>query len=170
MKQAIERVRLAIFAIAALLASILSHAQGLTTSVDRGEVQVGRYTTLPAGPAPNDSNPLAVIATVNFPRGHVYSVGNAIDYLLLRTGYRLVDRDELDADVQNVMALPLPESHRRLGPYRVDAMLSVLLSKPYKLRINHLDRTVSYVSPRPSTPAASSPAQPQSKTGAAIFP
>jgi conjugative transfer region protein (TIGR03748 family) len=170
MKQVIERVRLAIFAIAALLASIMSHAQGLTTTVDRSEVQVGRYTTLPAGPAPNESNPLAVIATVNFPRGHVYTVGDAIDYLLLRTGYRAVERDLLDTDVQNVMALPLPESHRRLGPYRVDAMLAVLLSKPYKLWINHLERTVSYVSPRPPAPASGPTSPPQSKTGALIFP
>lgn len=170
MKQAMERVRQAIFAIAALIAPILSHAQSLTTTVDRGQVQVGRYTTLPAGPAPNESNPLAVIATVNFPRGHVYTVGDAIDYLLLRTGYRAVERDLLDPDVQTVMALPLPESHRRLGPYRVDAMLAVLLSKPYKLRIDHLERKVSYASPRPPAPASSSSSQPQPKTGAAVFP
>lgn len=124
-----------------------------TVGVD-GEIQVARYSSLTNEPEPALSNPLAVIATVNFPRGHVTSVGDAIAYLLMRTGYRLVEKSTLSTAVQQVMDLPLPESHRRLGPMKVEAMLGVILSDPYMLSVDRLQRTIAYQAPQADAPAA----------------
>jgi type IV pili sensor histidine kinase/response regulator len=130
------------------------YAQLPTTVGIEGEIQVARYSSLTHEPDPALSNPLAVVATVNFPRGHVNSVGDAIAYLLIRTGYRLAEKSTLSAAVQQVMDLPLPESHRRLGPMKVEAMLGVLLSEPYALIVDRLQRTIAYQSPHADAPAA----------------
>lgn len=110
------------------------------------EARVGRYSTTALAPPPSARAPLAVVATVSFPRGHVQTVGEAIEHLLIRTGYRL-DQQRLTGTAAAVLSMPLPDAHRRLGPYRVDQMLSVLLGDPWVLSIDSASRTVSYAAP-----------------------
>jgi len=109
------------------------------------EVQVARYTTLASIPSEADAEPLAVVAKVHFPRPAVNTVGDAVRHLLLRTGYQLVNEDRLDERVRAVLALRLPDNQRVLGPYRVDAMLGVLLGRPFRLVADPASRTVAYV-------------------------
>lgn len=116
--------------------------------------QLSRYTSFEATPAASVSNPLAVIATVSFPRGHVQTVGDAMRHLLVRTGYRLVADDQLDETSRVLLQLPLPESHRQLGPYRVDAMLQALLGDAWRLQTDPLLRSVRFVPTVPSATAA----------------
>lgn len=134
-----------------------AHAQLPSVGSD-GNIQVARYSSLTHEPDPALSNPLSVIATVNFPRGHVGTVGEAIAYLLMRTGYRVVDKQSLSTAVQQVMDLPLPESHRRLGPMTVESMLGVLLSDPYTLVVDRLQRTIAYSSPQAEAATAATSA------------
>lgn len=119
------------------------------------EVQVARYTTLASMPSEADAEPLAVVAKVHFPRPAVNTVGDAVRHLLLRTGYQLVAEDRLDERVRTVLALRLPDNQRVLGPYRVDAMLGVLLGRPFRLVADPASRTVAYVAVAPEgNPAA----------------
>jgi conjugative transfer region protein (TIGR03748 family) len=111
----------------------------------RNETQVGRYTTVTTQPAEDEVNPLAVIAKVHFPRSVVTSVGEAVRYVLVRTGYQLGSEETLDPRVKAVFALRLPDNQRALGPYRVDAMLNVLMGRPYSLVADSSTRTVKYV-------------------------
>jgi type IV pili sensor histidine kinase/response regulator len=117
-----------------------------STELAADETRVGRYTTVSARPAEADANPLAVIAQVHFPRGVVVTVGDAVRYVLLRTGYRLVAPETLDERVKTVFSLPLPDHQRVLGPYRVDAMLGALV-QPFRLVADPAARTVSYAAP-----------------------
>ena len=122
------------------------------------QTQVARYTTLSLRPSDADENPLAVIATVHFPRQVVRTVGDAVRYLLIRTGYQLAPADTLDPRVSAVFALPLPDNQRALGPYRVDSILAVLMGQPYRLVSDPLARTVSYAAPAAnSNPQATAP-------------
>ena len=137
----IRRARLAqtLGAIAAAgLSSISSTAEAAE------ELRLSRYTSVPQRPDAAQVDPLEAVVQVHLPRELVHSVGEAVAYLLLRTGYRLPAREHLDAAAAAVMALPLPEVHRHLGPYRVRAALEVLLGEPFTLVVDPAQRTVSY--------------------------
>ena len=109
------------------------------------EVQVGRYTTLAPVPSEADSEPLAVVAKVHFPRPGVNTVGDAVRHLLLRTGYRLAGDDRLDEGARHLLSLSLPDNQRVLGPYRVDTMLGALVGKSFRLVADPASRVVTYV-------------------------
>ena len=129
------------------------------------ETAVARYTTLSAQPLEEDGNPLAVIAKVHFPRQVVNTVGEAVRYVLIRTGYQLAAEDSIDPRVKAVFALRLPDNQRTLGPFRVDAMLGVLMGQPYRLVTDPSARTVTYtaapagVEAAASAPASATPAR-----------
>jgi len=108
-------------------------------------VKLARYSTAAAEPLPDADDPLSVIAHIQFPRTQVTTVGQAVRYLLLRTGYSLVDTSQLDPSAAHLLTLPLPESDRELGTYRVRAMLAVLVGKPFTVHANPVNRTVSFV-------------------------
>jgi len=127
--------------------------------LEAGEAKLARYTTSKVAPSAAARKPLAIIATVNFPRGHVATVGDALQHLLLRTGYQL-DRERLTIKAAAVLGMPLPESQRRLGPYRVDQMLSVLLGEPWVLGVDALTRTVTYSAPGDAPFPLTAPATP----------
>jgi conjugative transfer region protein (TIGR03748 family) len=116
---------------------------------DAGQTQVGRYTVAAAQPPKDLANPLAVIATVSFPRGQVQTVGEALTYLLLRTGYRL-DEARMNEPARHVLTLPLPESHRRLGPYRVEDIVRTLIGQAWTLQVDGMVRSVAFDVQQPS--------------------
>jgi type IV pili sensor histidine kinase/response regulator len=146
-------------------ASAIPADRTTSTELAADETRVGRYTTVSARPAESDANPLAVIAQVHFPRGVVVTVGDAVRYVLLRTGYRLVAPETLDERVKTVFALPLPDHQRVLGPYRVDAMLGAL-GQPFQLVADLAARTVSFAAPATSA-SATAPAPSTAASGSA---
>ncbi|MCK0513215.1 hypothetical protein [Aromatoleum buckelii] len=103
-------------------------------------VRLARYTDAEPVPAAAVVDPLTVVATVHFPREQVRTVGDAVDYLLLRTGYRVASADPA---ATTLLALPLPESHRVLGPYPARAILQVLLGNAYDVKASPVDRTLA---------------------------
>jgi conjugative transfer region protein (TIGR03748 family) len=111
--------------------------------VETAHTQIGRYTVMPAQPPKDLANPLAVIATVSFPRGQVTTVGDALSHLLLRTGYRL-DQSRLTEPARQLLAMTLPESHRRLGPYRVDDIVRTLIGQAWTLQVDGMVRSVAF--------------------------
>lgn len=115
------------------------------------ETRLSRYTTTSTSPDITQVDPLEAVVQVGFPRGQVATVGDAVHYLLLRTGYRLAVQPEPDAGASAILAMPLPEVHRQLGPYSVRTALSVLLGSPFALSVDPIQRLVSY---RVDTPEA----------------
>jgi conjugative transfer region protein (TIGR03748 family) len=109
-----------------------------------GELRVGRYTTVAPAPPEAQSNPLDAVVVLSFPRNQVKSVKDAVSYLLIRTGYRLSDTEVLGPEVREILALPLPEVHRKMGPYSVRAALLVLLGTPFTLSTDPVRRQIAY--------------------------
>lgn len=109
------------------------------------ETQVGRYTTQPAAPAPDIDQPLRAVVRISYPRGLVISIGDALGHTLMRSGYRLETPSQLSPQARDFLQLPLPESQRVLGPYRVHAVLQTLLGPAWRLERDETTRTVRFV-------------------------
>jgi conjugative transfer region protein (TIGR03748 family) len=148
-------------------AFVMNSAWAQTQIVDQGkQVQVGRYTTQGTVPPPELVNPLAVYAQLNFPRQTVQTVGQALDYTLMRTGYRLVDSTALSEQARRFLGLPLPESQRQLGPFPVEAILTTLLGTSWRLLQDPITRQVWFELPASLSEMAPTEAAP--KVAAAV--
>ena len=128
-----------VFAVLLVLAATSSFA-----AEGPSELRVGRYTTVTAAPPEAQSNPLDAVVVLSFPRNQVKSVKDAVSYLLMRTGYRLTDTEQLGPEVMEILVLPLPEVHRKMGPYSVRSALSVLLGTPFTLSTYPVRRQIAY--------------------------
>lgn len=122
---------------------------------DAGAIRVGRYTTVAATPDSAEADPLATVIRIHIPRERVVTVGDAVNYVLLRTGYHLAPSEAINEEARAILALPLPEIHRSLGPYTVSTALSVLLGRPFELVQDPARREISYrLAGAADTPAA----------------
>jgi len=135
---------------AVVVSSLL--ACGMAAAQSAPDIRLSRYTTTSATPEAAQVDPLEAVVQLNLPRTNVQTVGDAISYLLLRTGYRLGPQETVDPQARAVLAMPLPEVHRRLGPYTVRTALSVLLGRPFVLSVDPMQRLVSYTVNDPTGP------------------
>ncbi len=137
---------LALFMVVSAFSVFMSNeagAQPKTPPVTVVQMQrLARYTMAKLEPDAAQVNPLASTISIHLPRESVKTVGDAVRYLLVRTGYRLADG--LPTDVSDVLALSLPDVHRQLGPYTVTEALNVLLGATYSLEIDASRRVVAY--------------------------
>ena len=116
-----------------------------TRIVEHGtQMQVGRYTVVPSTPSDKVIEPLLVIAKLTFPRQTVVTIGDALNYVLMRTGYHLTD--DFGVSAKTFLALPIPENQRAVGPYQVQDILAVLIGKSWTLTVDHRNRIVGFVS------------------------
>lgn len=122
------------------------------------ETLVNRYTAISLQPSAADLDPTRIVVQVNFPRMNTKSVGDAIRYLLVRTGYDLVAESQLHPQVVALLAKRLPDSQRALGPFQVKTMLQILVGPAFELTTDHTTRLVSFV-PAPSVMGANGAAQ-----------
>lgn len=107
------------------------------------QVSTGRYTSVSTAATEPQADPLQVMVSTRLP-GYVLRVGEAVDYLLLRSGYRLADQASTDPNTNTLLALPLPEVHRQIGPMRLRDVLETLGGKAYVLVIDPVHRQVSF--------------------------
>ena len=144
-RRAASVVALALLTAAALVTSRAAPAQPLA------DTRQSRYTTASSAPDIAQTDPLEAIVRISLPRTGIATVGDAVAYVLLRTGYRLGPQQQSDSQAGAVLTMPLPEVHRELGPYPVRAALSVLLGTPFELSIDRAQRVVSYRTKAPVT-------------------
>lgn len=102
-------------------------------------IRVARYSEI-SSVSTADRDPLSAVATLTFPRQIVSTVGDALRYLLHRTGYSL---QAGDADSTSLFALPFPETQRRLGPYHVSTLLQIVVGDAYIVCASAHTRTVT---------------------------
>ena len=104
-------------------------------------VALGRYAYIMPGSSHAQRHPLEVTLTrFRFPQ-EIATVGEALDHVLSRSGYRL---DEPRSHWARTILLPqpLPEIHRDLGPIHLSEALKVLAGSAWQLKVNPLYRTL----------------------------
>ncbi|WP_022949763.1 PFGI-1 class ICE element type IV pilus protein PilL2 [Methylohalobius crimeensis] len=102
--------------------------------------RVGRYMETTATPDPGQMDLLSVVVRVTFPET-VTTVGEAVRWLLIRSGYRLLPGDPA---VRHLFRRPLPEVHRQIGPVPLRTALAVLAGEGFRLREDPVRRTIKY--------------------------
>lgn len=115
-------------------------------------MQVARYSVMPPTATPAQADLMAVVVNIKFPQ-QVVTVGEALDFLLRRSGYRLVDTDSPAMTI--LQGLPLPAVHRQLGPLTLNNALMTLAGSAYRLFIDPLHRTLSFNAWQPLPTAVS---------------
>ena len=113
-------------------------------SISNDTTQVGRYQTVVNQAQLAQENPLFAVAQFQFSR-QVKTIGEAVDQVLLNTGYRIVAEDKLPPAVATILKQPLPLSQRKLGPIRIVDALNLLVGKQvYSLLIDPVHRLVTF--------------------------
>jgi type IV pili sensor histidine kinase/response regulator len=113
----------------------------ITPQLNAAEVQVGRYSSLPAMPTVAQADLLATTITVSFP-ARIQTVGEAVNYLLQRSGYRMADA--VAPETMQLLELPLPAVHRSLGPITLTQALQTLAGPAFLLIHDPVHRLISF--------------------------
>ncbi len=115
----------------------------IAPKLSASEVQVGRYSQYSATPTAAQTDLLATAITVQFPE-RIQTVGEAIPYLLQRSGYRLATAKSIGPDTAVLFALPLPAVHRSLGPMTLKDTLETLAGQAFHLVQDPVHRLISF--------------------------
>jgi len=107
------------------------------------DLQVGRYSLLSAEPTEAQTDLLATTVTVQFP-ARIQTVGEALKYLLQRSGYRLADAPARAPEMRTLLALPLPAVHQQLGPMSLRRALATLTGPTFQLVEDPRHRRVAF--------------------------
>jgi len=105
---------------------------------------VHRYTNVTAVPTAAQQNLMHVVVQLVFPP-EVQTVGDAINYALSRSGYRLAPNMKRDIGMGILASQPLPTVDRRLGPVSLQDALIALAGPAYDMNVNDLMRTIAFV-------------------------
>ena len=115
----------------------------ISANLQAKEIQVGRYSLYSAKPTEAQADLLASTLTIRFPE-RIQTVGEAVRYLLQRSGYRLADVESTAPDTLALFALPLPAVHRSLGPMTLKDALGTLAGPAFHLVQDPVHRLVSF--------------------------
>ncbi|RDS87414.1 PilL N-terminal domain-containing protein [Pseudomonas fluorescens] len=105
------------------------------------ELRYGRYTLASTEPTTEQRDLLAQIIEVSIPSSLSPSVQDALQYVLLRSGYSLCPDT---ASVKVLFTLPLPATHYRLGPISLRNALQVLAGPAWQLTTDEVSRSVCF--------------------------
>ena len=89
---------------------------------------LNRYTLYPYAAEKQEEDLLSTIVETTFP-AQIATVGSAIDYILLRSGYRHVRT----AEVEHALQLTLPYVHRSIGPVDTRTAIRTLIGSSWEL-------------------------------------
>ena len=120
---------------------------GLCTVANRNlqanDIQAGRYSLLAATPTQAQAELLATTMTVRFPE-RIQTVGEAVRYLLQRSGYRLAHVESIAPETIALFALPLPAVHQNLGPMSLRDALETLAGQAFNLVQDPVHRLITF--------------------------
>ena len=128
-------------------AAIAVYVAGLCTAasmnLQASDIQVDRYSLLAATPTEAQAELLATTMAVRFPN-RIQTVGEAVRYLLQRSGYRLATSESIGPDTVALFTLPLPAVHRNLGPMTLRDALETLAGPAFHLVQDPVHRLVTF--------------------------
>ncbi|PMY33085.1 MULTISPECIES: PilL N-terminal domain-containing protein [Pseudomonas] len=105
------------------------------------ELRYGRYTLVSTEPTTEQRDLLAQVIDVSIPSRLSPSVQDALQYVLLRSGYSLCP---VTASVRVLFSRSLPAAHYRLGPIPLRRALQVLAGPAWQLTTDEVSRSVCF--------------------------
>ena len=114
-----------------------------STLVAEEEVQVGRYSSVQPLPTPAQEDIFQTVSIVDFPNS-VKTVGDAVNLVLSEQGFRIADGDKVDERMHVLLSLPLPKSHRSLGPMTLKSILETLSGPVWYVVQDPVHRLVAF--------------------------
>jgi conjugative transfer region protein (TIGR03748 family) len=120
-------------------------------------VRDGRYTLIELRPDDGQRDLMRQIIDLTVPSTSQATVGDALHYVLRRSGYHLCD-ERLDTTAV-LYALPLPAAHEHLGPITLRDALQLLAGPRWTLHVDDKTREVCFTlqpEDAPATAASSS--------------
>lgn len=116
---------------------------GISDSKSVEVMQTGRYSKV-KNIAPIDQlNPLKVVVQTSVPQS-ITTVRETIDFLLIRSGYRLAEDEVLSEAAKTLLSHNLPQVHRTLGPMTLDKALNTLSGEAFELVVDPVHRKVGF--------------------------
>lgn len=132
--------------------SIPMAAREPASSLAAPVVRYGRYTLIELMPDDGQRDLMRQVIDLTIPSPANATVGDALHYVLRRSGYRLCDER---ADTTAVLfALPLPAAHEHLGPITLRDALQLLAGPRWSLQVDNATREVCFA-PQPDEHPAS---------------
>jgi conjugative transfer region protein (TIGR03748 family) len=110
---------------------------------DPVQVQVGRYSFIPAKPAPEQLNPLLTVIDVEIP-GTIVTVADTAKYLLQFSGYHLTPTARPSLFEQTLLKSPIPDVHRHFQQVVLRDALVALGGNGFRLLVDPVNRLVAY--------------------------
>lgn len=101
-----------------------------------------RYTLVELRPDAGQQDLQQQIIELRIPATNATTVGDAMRYVLRRSGYQLCEGDPALA---SLWALPLPAAHLQLGPLPLNQTLQLLAGTAWNLSINERARQVCFI-------------------------
>lgn len=118
----------------------------------RPVVRQGRYTLVELTPEADQRDLLSQVVETSIPVAVQPTVGDALEHVLLRSGYRLCPHS---GEFAALLPLPLPAAHLHLGPMTLRDALSTLAGPTWHLAEDASRREVCFEQATPTvTPMA----------------
>jgi len=127
-------------AIAVCIAGLCTLA---SVNLKADDAQVGRYSVIATVPTEAQSDLLATTLTIRFME-RIQTLGESVQYLLQRSGYRLAAPESIGPDTVALFALPLPAVHRSLGPMTLRDALETLAGPAFYLVQDPVHRLITF--------------------------
>lgn len=114
-----------------------------SASAPGDEARVGRYAVAHLGVDAAQKDLLAVVVRVTFAPS-ITTVGQALDHLLLRSGYAMASLEASDPFLPILLTRPLPRVQRVLGPVKLKDALTALAGPAWVLVEDPVNRLISF--------------------------
>lgn len=111
--------------------------------VDTKRVKTDRYTSVDLKPLPEQLDLLSVVISTKIPNG-IDTVKQAVEFLLMRSGYSLLDISQQSEETRIMMSNTLPEAHRNIQSMPLRSALSMLAGPAFDLKENDVYRSIIY--------------------------
>ena len=132
-----------VFIRAVLIVPILYCSLAQAGEIVPEDARVSRYGYVTPDATPEQRDPLSVVVKVSF-NSHIATVGEALDHLLLRSGYQMASLEASDPSMRILVSRDLPEVHRKLGPITLVNALKALSGPVWELIVDPVNRLISF--------------------------
>lgn len=125
------------FSTALIVAAISAGAHAAGDTISTG------YSLITPAATSDQSDVLSVVVVLKL-GPDVQSVGQAVDKLLERSGWRVAYGEQVDPAMPTLLALPLPQVHRNLGPIRLRDALRAIAGPSWILVEDPVNRLIAF--------------------------